>query len=207
MPSRIRNPLFMVEPQWLWCVDPRLVNIQRMSRWSTLVWLLSVRPFRVLHISKQGPSKDSHNYHPSRLRKWPGAWAPSAGTHFSPSVSIWNISLGFFIHTPFDSRILTPTHTSTKTHLSTTSNILAKIGWMRLKIVDMLLVDTITDWYPFYNEKQWGKRNWKNLSLTPLSLARNFAVLSLNSSHFGLWQGVTGRKVGHGRCVYDVDDI
>ena len=39
----------------------------------------------------------------------------------------------------------------------------------------------------------------KTASVTALS--RKFAVLSLNSSHFGLWQGVTGRKVGRGRCT------
>ena len=37
-------------------------------------------------------------------------------------------------HTTNDKIILTPTHTSTMTHLSTTSNIFAKLGPMRLKV-------------------------------------------------------------------------
>ena len=42
----------------------------------------------------------------------------------------------------------------------------------------------------------------KEVEKQPLSRSvTQFSVLSLNSGYFGLWQGVTGRKVGRGRCV------
>ena len=61
----------------------------------------------------------------------------------------------------------------------------------------LLQIDTLYLMISSEEKETKKQRLWRSVT----TLSRNFAELSLNSSHFGLWQGVTGRKVGYGRCV------
>jgi hypothetical protein len=105
---------------------------------------------------------------------------------------------------------VTRTHTSTVpvTHLSTTSNlnIFAKFALMKLKICRQTTSRYYYRLLPFFWWKVMNKKKLKNSlcqcwapSHCWLTQFCRVEFEYLNSSHFGLWQGVTGRKVGRGR--------
>jgi hypothetical protein len=103
--------------------------------------------------------------------------------------------------------VLTPTHTSTTPHLSTTSNISTKLAPNELKLCTCAVVYVIITIAVFFWCKAARKLKFWNRPLSRMMIDGSVTLVNdmpcwvWIPAFFGPLHGVTGRKMGGGRCM------